>query len=86
MTLTKSVVIVWTMIKSDLPEPCTTTLQQKLQAMTAAEQTDGNGYWFSPQIAEYRFTDQQTADEFVSYLTNVFPYFSYIDSTAINNL
>ena len=86
MTLTKSVVLVWTMIKSDLPESCTTNLQQKLQAMTAAEQTDGTGYWGSPQIAEYRFTDQQAAEEFVSYLTAVFPCSTDIDSTNINNL
>ena len=86
MTLTKSVVIVWTVIKSDLPNDCMLILKQKLDAMTAAEQTDGKGYWNSPQISEFHFTDQAAAEEFVSYLTNVFPYSAYVDSTNINTL
>ena len=86
MTLTKSVVIVWTVIKSGLPNDCMLVLKQKLDAMTAAGQTDGKGYWDSPQISEFHFTDQAAADEFVYYLTNVFPYFADIDSTAINTL
>ena len=86
MTLTKSVVIVWTMIKSDLPGDCMPTLLQKLQAMTTDGQTDGKGYWDSPQISEFHFTDQAAADEFVYYLKVEFPYSADIDTTAINTL
>jgi hypothetical protein len=54
--------------------------------MTAAEQTDGLGYWVSPQISEFHFTDQAAAEEFVYYLNTVFPYSADIDSKAINTL
>ena len=86
MTLTKSVVIVWTVIKSGLPNDCMLVLKQKLDAMTAAGQTDGKGYWDSPQMSEFHFTDQAAAEEFFSYLTNVFLYSANIDSKAINTL
>jgi len=86
MTLTKSVVIVWTVKKSTLPNDCVLILQQKIEAMTAAGQTDGKGYWSTPQLSEFRFTDQAAAEEFVGYLTDVFPYSAYVDSTAINNI
>jgi len=86
MTLTKSVVTVWTITKLAIPQSCVTDLQAKLQLMATAGQTDGIQYWSSPQITEYRFTDQAAAEEFVSYLTSVSPCFADIDSTAINNL
>ena len=86
MTLTRAVVVVWTIVKTDIPQSCITNLQEKLAAMDAAGQTDGKNYWYSPQISEYRFTDQAAADEFVYYLTIVFPCNTDIDSMAINNI
>jgi hypothetical protein len=86
MTLTKSVVIVWTIPVDTVLLACITSLKDKLAAMAAAGQTDGKNYWFSPQITEYRFTDQAAAEEFVYYLTQVFPCNTDIDSMAINNI
>jgi hypothetical protein len=86
MTLIKSVVVVWTMPKLDLPESCTTPLKQKLQEMALAGQTDEKAHWESNQISMYFFTDQLSAEEFVDYLTGALPCSTYIDSTAINNL
>ena len=86
LTLTRAVVVVWTIVKTDIPQSCITNLQEKLAAMAAAGQTAGTPYWGSPQISEYRFTDQAAAEEFVGYLTSVFPCNTDIDSMVINNL
>ena len=86
MTLTKSVVVVWTIPVATVIQACLTALQNKLATMAAAGQTDGKNYWFAPQITEYRFTDQAAAEEFVYYLTQVFACSTDIDSTNINTL
>lgn len=93
MTLTKAVVVVWTIpLDTELPVPatvptsCITALQDKLAAMAAVGQTDGKKYWFAPQVTEHRFTDQAAAEEFVYYLTQVFACSTDIDSTHINAL
>jgi len=99
MTFTKAVVIVWTQPRwpprpSTLsPAPpvisvsCAADLRAKLQLMVTAEQTDGKGYARgSPRISQFRFTDQAAAEEFVGYLTDVFPCPADIKSIAINNL
>jgi hypothetical protein len=54
--------------------------------MVAAGQTDRKSYWGSPQISQFRFTDQAAADEFVWYLTTEFPCQEEIRSIVINNL
>lgn len=86
MTLTKSVVIVWTIPKTDIPVSCQGDLDIKLDAMAGAGQTDKNVYWHSPRVVEYRFTDQVAADEFVAYLLGVFPCSANVESTKINNI
>ena len=86
MTLTKSVVVVWTIPVATVLLACVTSLQDKLATMSAAGQTDGKNYWFSPQITEYRFTDQAAAEELVYYLIQVFACSTDIDSTNINAL
>ena len=86
LTLTRAVVVVWTIVKTDISQSCGTDFRAKLQLMVTAGQTDGIPYWDSPQISEYRFTDQTAAEEFMGYLTAVFPCNTDIDSTVINNL
>jgi len=88
MTLTKAVVVVWAIDwrRTEMPDAIASLLT-KLQDMTTAEKTDGKkDHWGSPQVSEYRFTDQVAAEEFVLYMKVEFPAPEAIDSTNINNL
>jgi hypothetical protein len=86
MTLTKSVVIVWTIPKTDIQGSCQGDLDIKLDAMAGAGQTDKSVYWHSPRVVEYRFTDQDAAEEFAGYVTLIFPCNTDIESVAINSI
>ena len=86
MTLTKSVVFVWTIEKTSVLESCQLGMMEKITAMVTAGQTDGKGYVYSPRMSEYRFTDQDAAEEFAGYLTLVFPCNTDIESVSINSI
>jgi|688.fasta_scaffold1592443_1 hypothetical protein len=86
MTFTQSVVFVWTITKTTLSETCQLALQEKITEMVTAGQTDGQNYLYSPRMSEYRFTDQDAAEEFAGYLTLTFPCNTDIESVAINSI
>ena len=97
MTLTRAVVIVWSrarfpprptpLIPTPIPSvSCRADFWAKLDSMVTAGQTDRKSYWGSPQISQFRFTDQAAADEFAGYLTTEFPCHEEIQSIVINNL